>query len=385
MKRADVLLYGHDGRGLGHISKSIAVGLALLRLDPRLTVFLVTGAKNAQALIGDEPLDWIKLPSYEVLEREGQSIELSGVSNLPTADLVAIRSALLRDLVQQLQPRCALVDYYPSGKLYELEPALDASKAFGTQWFLGMRTFPGKDEDVWNPRSAQAYCSYRQPMLWYSDPRTSPHDEIEALAAYFHGEYRAVGYISRALELDHRGHIPLPRIAPDGIAVFSFMSDSGLTILHALAEFLASRPEERWEFYLGAGYLEQRGPIVAEISKLPNCHIRPISPDYLGSLRIAKVAVVFAGYNTITDLLWAGTPAVVLMRNTTDIEQPDNARMLQGQLGDSAITLDERIDPATFTASIRAQMQKTRRPTRQVDLNGAEASARLLIDALSTP
>lgn len=381
-QRVDVLLYGHDGRGLGHISKSIAVGLALLRLDPRLSVMLVTGAKAAQALIGDEPLDWIKLPSYEVLERQGQSIEVAGINNLGTDDLVAIRAGLLRDLIERLRPRCALTDYYPCGKCYELEPALDASTQHGTQWFLGVRTFPGKDDDVWNPRSIAGYKRYRQPMLWYSDPVTASTHEIEALAAYYQADYRAVGYVSRALELDYRQHIPLPRLAPEGIAVFSFMSDAGLQILEYLAEYLTAHAAEYWEFYLGAGYYEERSQLVDRLLKLPNCHLRPISPDYLGALRVAKVAVVFAGYNTITDLLWAGTPCVVLMRNTTDIEQPDNARLLQNQLGNAAITLNEQTERETLIAAIHTQKVQKRSQTQQANLNGAEASARIILDTL---
>ena len=50
--RLDVLIYAHDGRGLGHASRSIGVGMALRRLYPELKVLFVSGCSLSQELIG---------------------------------------------------------------------------------------------------------------------------------------------------------------------------------------------------------------------------------------------------------------------------------------------------------------------------------------------
>ena len=63
-QRLDVLIYAHDGRGLGHAGRSIGIGMALRRLAPQLKVLFVSGCSLAQELIGRAPLDWLKLPSY---------------------------------------------------------------------------------------------------------------------------------------------------------------------------------------------------------------------------------------------------------------------------------------------------------------------------------
>jgi predicted glycosyltransferase len=57
MARLDVLIYAHDGRGLGHASRSIGVGMALRRLYPDLKVLFVSGCSLSQELIGAAPLD----------------------------------------------------------------------------------------------------------------------------------------------------------------------------------------------------------------------------------------------------------------------------------------------------------------------------------------
>jgi len=45
-QRLDILLYGHDGRGLGHVSRSVAIGLALRRLYPHLKICVITGCRQ---------------------------------------------------------------------------------------------------------------------------------------------------------------------------------------------------------------------------------------------------------------------------------------------------------------------------------------------------
>ena len=63
--RLDVLIYSHDGRGFGHVSRGVTIGMALRRLFPGLKVLFVSGFKQTATLVGSCPLEWIKLPSYE--------------------------------------------------------------------------------------------------------------------------------------------------------------------------------------------------------------------------------------------------------------------------------------------------------------------------------
>ena len=78
----DLLLYAHDGRGLGHVSRSVAVGLAVRRLHPGLRTLLVSGARGCAELIGPAPLDWVKLPAYATQVVDGRSRGIDGPSGL---------------------------------------------------------------------------------------------------------------------------------------------------------------------------------------------------------------------------------------------------------------------------------------------------------------
>ena len=81
MSRLDLLIYAHDGRGLGHASRSVAIGLAVRRLFPGLKVLFLCGARQSADLIGEGGLDWIKLPAYRTRVVGGVSKGCDGESN----------------------------------------------------------------------------------------------------------------------------------------------------------------------------------------------------------------------------------------------------------------------------------------------------------------
>ena len=142
-QRIDVLLYSHDGRGQGHLSRTVAIGLALRRLAPRLRLMIVTGSSFASALIAEAGLDWFKLPAYRTAIRGGKSKPRTGASGLAHTAIVEVRRRLLGDVVTHLRPRCILVDHLARGKEGELDLALKNSRRLGTRCVLGIRAVPG--------------------------------------------------------------------------------------------------------------------------------------------------------------------------------------------------------------------------------------------------
>jgi predicted glycosyltransferase len=145
-KRLDVLIYAHDGRGLGHASRGIAIGIAIRRLFPKCKTLFVSGCKQTNALRGPAPLDWIKLPSYETTIIEGKVEGSDGDSNFYKSVLGELRTEMLASMVKIFKPRIALVDHAPSGRREELHRALEETKDTDTLWeniitlFCGMAT-----------------------------------------------------------------------------------------------------------------------------------------------------------------------------------------------------------------------------------------------------
>ncbi|MFC1876511.1 hypothetical protein ACFL2E_04470, partial [Thermodesulfobacteriota bacterium] len=135
----DLLIYAHDGRGLGHASRSIAVGMAVRRLYPELKLLFITGSRMVSQLIDNVPLDWLKLPAYQTKVVDGVSTGRSSFINFTDTELGECRSSIIKHLVGVLRPRCILADHTPQGKHKELVPSLEATRDTDTTWVLGVR------------------------------------------------------------------------------------------------------------------------------------------------------------------------------------------------------------------------------------------------------
>ena len=129
LTRLDILLYAHDGRGLGHISRTVAIGMALRRLYPDLRILIVTGCDQTNELIHPTPLDWLKLPSYRTKVINGKSHGIDGDSCFTDKELGLLRAKTLQQIVLRYRPKAVLVDHTPQGKHRELLPALNFCRA----------------------------------------------------------------------------------------------------------------------------------------------------------------------------------------------------------------------------------------------------------------
>ena len=202
-KRLDFLLYAHDGRGLGHASRSIAIGLALRRLLPKCKTLFVSGCKETAALIGHGTLDWIKLPSYATTIVEGRAEGGYGHSNFYKSVLGQLRTEMLASIMKTFQPRLVLVDHAPSGKRNELLRALEVTKDADTLWILGLRGIIGDDKDVWSEAAIQCFKNYYDSIFWYGDTKVMGTEYPNIIEGHFGVKPVETGYVSRLMESKH--------------------------------------------------------------------------------------------------------------------------------------------------------------------------------------
>ncbi len=214
--RLDLLIYAHDGRGLGHASRSIAVGAAVRRLYPELKILLVTGSRMVSQLIGSVPLDWLKLPAYQTKVVGGVSTGQKGCINLTDSELGECRGSIIQHLISVLHPRCILADHTPQGKHKELVPALEATRDTDTTWVLGVRGWVGKVPQVWSDMAKRLFSEHYKRLLWYGDSRLLGKDQMGTLKKHFTMQPLETGYVCRISELDQ--WLPLQDNTDDDIA-----------------------------------------------------------------------------------------------------------------------------------------------------------------------
>jgi predicted glycosyltransferase len=379
-KRLDFLIYAHDGRGLGHASRGIAIGMAIRRLFPQCKTLFVSGCKQGGALIGPAPLDWVKLPSYETTIIEGKVEGSDGDSNFYKSVLGQLRTEMLASIVRVFKPRIALVDHAPSGRREELHRALEETKDADTLWVLGLRGIIGDDKDVWSDYSVQLFREHYHSILWYGDTNVLGRDYPNTVESHFGAKPVETGYVSRLNEIKHLiapGRDPLA-----GTISIPWGSDATWAFVRNIHSALAALGDTygRWHLFVAR---EKKGTIRELFKDLSFCTIEEVSERYVPALLNSKAAMVYAGYNSLTDVLAAQIPSVVLLRDVEDTEQEDHLTRLIPFTRESIHVLSEsNADSRTIRAALEKQLHAPLWGDQTINIRGAEIAASVLVEGV---
>lgn len=385
--RLDILLYAHDGRGLGHASRTIAIGMALRRLYPELRVLFVSGCKVSQELIGAQPLDWLKLPSYETEVVAGKSRGIRGNSGYSDSELGQARGAHLAQLVRLYRPRAVLVDHTPQGKHRELLPALTVARALGSHLLLGVRGVVGEVPQAGSGLARRVFEDHYHQLLWYGDPAVLGSEHQQQLLAQYGMQPVACGYVARLGEM-RRWPTAVEGGGKDlaGTISIPWFGEHFHPFLANLTEALRRVGSEsgHWRIFLGSGTDVDRQKAQQLLGDLPHCRVEPLSgAGYVEALGRSRMAVIYGGYNSLMDVLALGLPAVVVLRAMQDREQQLHLERLRQVAGELLSPVAEHGTGAGILVELIGRaLGKTVRPISRIDLEGASRAAELLAGLL---
>jgi predicted glycosyltransferase len=372
-KRLDFLIYAHDGRGLGHASRSIAIGLALRRLYPQCKTLFVSGCKQASALIGNGTLDWIKLPSYATTIVKGRAEGGYGHSNFYKSVLGQLRTEMLASIMKIFQPRIVLVDHAPTGKRNELVRALEVGRDVDSRWVLGLRGIIGDDKDVWSEESIQCFKNYYDLILWYGDTQVMGSEYPNTIAQRFGVKPVETGYVSRLMESKYLLASEKDTLA--GTISIPWGTEKTWKFARRIRDAIKGLGESYgpWRLFVEQ---EKKEMIQDLFRDLPFCTVDEVSERYTPSLVKSKMAIVYAGYNSISDILASRIPAVVLLRDLKDREQQTHVDSLLPFTKEYVTVLTEsNTDTKALQQAMERQLKAPPWLDETLNLNGAEVSA----------
>jgi len=385
--RLDLLIYAHDGRGLGHSSRSIAIGMAVRRLYPELKVLFITGSRMVSQLIDKVPLDWLKLPAYQTKVVDGVSIGRSSFINLTDTELGECRRSIMEHLMGVLRPRCILADHTPQGKHKELLPSLETTLDTDTIWVLGVRGWVGSVPQVWSDIAKMSFAKHYRHLLWYGDSRLLGESQPGTLKRHFAMNPLETGYVCRIFELDH--WLPAQRNPEDPLAGIISIPWVGEEITYVTKQLFHALNKigskyGPWRLFVGSPDDVSRQKGIHDLfKKLPYCTVSPAGEEYRQALLKAKTAVIYGGYNSLTDVLYANIPAVVLLRGMQDEEQQAHMARLKS-LNKNRLTLykEKEIEAETLAQVLIRNIRTQKLPEPEIKLDGAATAARYLFEII---
>lgn len=391
--RLDVLLYSHDGRGLGHASRSIGIGLALRRLYPQLKVLFISGCSFSQELIGRAPLDWLKLPSYKTQVVDGKSGGVAGNSMFSDQELGELRAEEIAHVIRLYRPRVVLVDHTPQGKHRELVDAINESRELGrrdgmhTHWILGVRGVVGDVPQAKSAIAAELFKKCYDDLLWYGDAAVLGTKHSSLLQKLYGKAPVECGYVLRLAEYCFYNALSaVTKKKYAGTVSIPWLGEHSKDFLVCLAGAIkALGPARgRWRIFVDMGDESEDSELLRQLlESIPHCEVEPPSGKYISALMDSKTVIIYGGYNSVMDVLHVGIPAVVVLRQMQDDEQLIHLQSLQKVVrGSLSLVSETDISAGRLQNLLVENLEKNVEPHRLINLGGAETAARYIRDFL---
>ena len=331
-------VYSQDGLGLGHLRRTSSITSGLLRARADLTALAVCDSPVDQMFGPHERYDRLKLPT--VAKRSPGVWEAVALQDDITT-VFDLRAKVLSVVLVAYEPDLVLVDHMPHGAMGELIGALEALRAHkpDVRIVLGLRDIIDASDVVRTRWMAEgAYETVERlydRVLVYGSP-----DVYDLAAEYGFGpavrsRTRYCGYVVAPQPSIDRASARvtlMPELEPDRPLVV-VMGGSG----HDAAPMMAcaascaqsSARTDSWATVIVCGPNMPAGARRELASRLP-----PERGQVLASvgssqvvLAAADVVVSMAGYNTTTEILASGTPAVLIPRRGPSLEQRTRAAL----------------------------------------------------------
>jgi predicted glycosyltransferase len=386
--------YSHDGMGLGHVRRQIAIAAALGTVEPSAQVLLATSVDDVAGLGLPPNVDTLKLPGLRKNANGDYSARRLGITK---TQLRRFRSSVLRVAVEAFQPDVVLVDKHPFGAKGELTPALNAAKTGGARLVLGLRDVldePATVAKEWaQERIHERLPDYFSLVLVYGDRTVFDpllyHPLPSAMAARIQYCGYVVGPPGCASCGDQCPYLsPLEPITHPSVLCTVGGGEDGFFLLKS---FLGAANTGNWNSMAIGGPL---------LSVAENIKLREMAAG--GGVRFHSYVpclsklfwridamVCMGGYNTLVEAVSKGVPIVCVPRTAPRSEQLIRARafakhkLLRVVLPDALSPELLRQEVAMALAEPRSDLAQ--RANRVLNFNGAQTAGHLLLSLRTQP
>lgn len=380
--RPSVMLYSHDGFGLGHLRRTVRLGQIIRKVVPEASVLIVTSSPAAgRPLIPDE-LEYIKLPSVTKTGAERYHPHY----DTTLESCISLRSALLLTAVQEIQPDLLLVDHRPLGLKREVLPALEwiKSAAPHIHTVVGLRDVLDEPSTVmrdWRENGIYEALDYLyETILVYGERSVLDITREYAMPGPIARKARFTGYLGAIAPQRTREEVRASLGLTSGrlVVVHAGGGGDGKDLIDTYLDTFHLLPGDIHSLVV-TGPLMSRDDRERFKKEATDGRITLVEyqHDLASAIAAADVSVSMGGYNTVCEVLSAGVPALVVPRIFPRQEQYIRAQRL-AERGLLDMLLPTSLTPVALAAGVVKALADP--PTRHapVNLNGAERAAQLL-------
>ncbi len=360
--------------GIGHRRRAAAIARALAERGAR--VAFVSGGVGVPE-VDPGRVRVVTLPAARAADASCRALVDARGSEVDDAWRAARRAALLAAF-EEHAPQVLVTETWPFGRRllgFELEPLVERARAAGCRLVSSIRDVlqpPSKPSRV--RAAADRVLESYDAVLVHGDPTFVGLDASFPETGRIRDRIRYTGYVAQGPGPD----------APPGVGDGEIVvSAGGGVVAHRLVDTAleSARGDHRLRWRVLVGPNAGADALAGWRRVAPaNAIVEPNRADFRSILSRARVSVSQAGYNTATDVLATGVPAVLVPFSAEgEREQSIRARVLAGARIARVVEEDGLTAPALLEAIQCAAARRTperRTPERRpVRLDGARESA----------
>jgi predicted glycosyltransferase len=381
------LFYAHDGMGLGHLRRNLAIASALTELDPAASVLLTASPIDISRFHVPDHVDILALPG---LRKVSNGRYMGRRLAIPGGDVRTVRSALLVAAVQSFHPQVVLADKHPLGVGGELQAALETLRDAGGRAALGLRDIldaPATVRAEWRRASLRSDVPrYFDRVLVYGSKAVLDPVRSYGLGSRVAELTEFCGYVLTSgdtlCRAGDQAALPEQRNRPVVLGTVGGGED-GRPLLETFIDAMRDAP---WDSIAVAGPLAaarnvrvlRRRALSAGIS------FYGVVPGLTRWLDRVDALVCMGGYNTMAEAVSRGTPTVCVPRTRPRVEQRIRARAF-ADLGLSTVLEPRHLSAATLRREVEAiigspRRERAARAATALGFDGARRAARQLVE-----
>jgi predicted glycosyltransferase len=386
------LFYSHDGVGLGHVRRHLAISAALTEAAPGSQVLLATSVDEVSNLGLPPNVDTLKLPGLRKLANNQYGPRRLKVS---MDEIRMLRAKVLEAAVESFRPAVVLADKHPFGAAGEFRPALETAREKGSRTVLGFRDILDAPDSVmneWaNENLPESIADWYDLVLVYGERNLFDLSEEYQFSSNLISRTKYCGYVlNQGNGLWPASPSSHSLIEPDSRRTVLATAGGGEDGFALLQTFIRATEGSPWKGVVVTGPLldQSKSKRLHQLGAEYDVKVHTFLPCLSRFFGSVDALVCMGGYNTLVEAISAGVPTVCVPRAVPRAEQLLRARTF------SARGLLRTIHPDDLTAqSLRCELASAlatprsdllTRTRQSIAVDGAKRAASHLLELLAT-
>lgn len=375
-----IAFYSHDTLGLGHMRRNLLLAEHVAQAGAGASVLVIAGSIEAPMLGTRKGVDCVTLPA---LAKRATGSYVARSLGLALADLVAVRSSIIRAALDAFAPDLFVVDNVPRGAEQELNATLASLRRGGrTRVVLGLRDVLDAPDAVraeWRrARNDDAIRRYYDAIWVYGDRGVYDLPEAYGFPPHLTAKLHYTGYLDprgRLMSAPESEHRAARGLEPYVLCLVGGGQD-GAHLARTFAE--SSVPPGMRRVILTGPHMHaaDRRMLAAAAAADPTLRVLEFLAEPVPLVARATCVVAMGGYNTICEIVSLRKRAVIVPRTTPRCEQRIRAERLQ-QRGLVDCLLPADLSPGRLTARIAHALEQPP-PEPVVDVSGLDRVTTLI-------